>query len=150
MFARLIPVMLTLTVLGAVSALAHGLALAAAGLDYPLLPYVGAAAAVVAWSLCLVSIANLAILWARETYTAALIAFIPITLAMLPGSIYMYRPDLFEAAPLIRSIFVFPMTLLWHPDFSARWGIVLAALFLGLTIGLIAAAGRSVEARDIR
>jgi hypothetical protein len=147
--ARLIPIMLVLTTIGAISALVHGLALAAAGLAYDWQSYLGAAAAVVAWTVCLVGIANLAIFSARETYTAALLAFIPIAVAILPGSIYMYRPDLFDDAPLLRAILVFPMTLLWHPGFSARWGIALAALLLSLTIILMAASGRRIEARDI-
>jgi hypothetical protein len=149
MFARVIPIMLILTVLGAISVLVHGLALVAAGLHYPWLPYLGASAVVVAWTVCLVGIVNLAILSARETYTAALIAFLPIAIAILPSSIYMYRPDLFEGAPLFRAIFVFPTNLLWHPDFSARWGIALATLFFCLTIALIAVSGRWLEARDI-
>jgi hypothetical protein len=61
----------------------------------------------------------------------------------------MYRPDLFDDAPLLRAILVFPMTLLWHPGFSARWGIALAALLFSITIALMAASGRRIEARDI-
>ena len=139
MLARVIPIMLMLTAVGAISALVHWLALIAAGLDYPWLPYLGASAVVVAWTVCLVAIANLAILSARETYSAVLIAFIPIAVAILPGSIYMYRPDLFEGMPLVRAIVVFPMTLLWHPDFSARWGIALATLLFSVMIALIVA-----------
>jgi hypothetical protein len=149
MLARVTPIILMVAVLGAIAALVHWFALAAAGLDYPALPYLGASAAVVAWTVCLVAIVNLAILAARETYTAAIIAFIPIALAILPGSVYMYRPDLFDGAPLLRAIFVFPMTLLWHPEFSARWGIALAAVFFGFAIALIAASGRRIEMRDI-
>jgi hypothetical protein len=149
MLARLIPIMLVLTASGTISALVHWLALVAAGLDYQWLSYLGASAVVVAWTVCLVGIVNLAILSARETYTAALIAFIPIAAAILPGSIYMYRPDLFDGAPLFRAMFVFPITLLWHPDFSARWGIALAALLFGITVALIVASGRRIEARDI-
>ena len=149
MLARLIPIMLVLTALGAISALLHWFALVAAGLDYPWLPYLGASAAVIAWTVCLVGIVNLAILSARETYTAALIAFIPIAVAILPGSIYMYRPDLFDGAPQFRAVFVFPMTLLWHPDFSARWGLALAAVFFGIAFALGAASGRRIETRDV-
>ncbi len=149
MLARVIPIVLMLTVLGASSALVHWLALVAAGLDYPWPPYLGASAVVVAWTVCLVAIANLAILSARDTYGAALIAFIPIAVAILLGSIYMYRPDLFEDVPLLRTNVVFPLTLLWHPDFSARWGLALATLLFSVTIALIVASGRRIEARDV-
>jgi hypothetical protein len=70
-------------------------------------------------------------------------------MAILPGSIYMYRPDLFDGAPHVRNILVFLMTLLWHPEFSARWGITLALLFFSIAIVLIAASGRNIEARDV-
>ena len=149
MLARLIPIMLTLTAMYVISALVHWFALAAAGLNYPVLPYLGASAVVLAWTLCLVGIVNLAILAARETYSAALIAFIPIAVSILPGTIYMYRPDVFEGAPLLRAIFVFPMTLLWHPDLSARWGIPLGALLVCIAIALVAAAGRRMETSDV-
>ena len=149
MLARLVPTMLVLTALGAISALVHWFALVAAGLDYPWPPYLGASAAVVAWTVCLLGVVNLLVLFARDTYSAVLIAFIPISIAILPGSIYMYRPDLFDGAPLLRAILVFPMTLLWHPDFSARWGVVLAAFLFGVAIALIAASGRRMEARDV-
>ena len=149
MLARLIPIMLILTALYVISAFVHWFALAAAGLNYPLWPYLGASAVVCAWTLCLVGIVNLAILAARETYTAALIAFIPIAVSILPGMIYMYRPDVFEGAPLVRAIFVFPMTLLWHPDFSAHWGIPLGALLVCVTVVLVAASGQRMEKRDV-
>ena len=55
MLARVIPIMLMLTAVGAISALVHWLALIAAGLDYPWLPYLGASAVVVAWTVCLVA-----------------------------------------------------------------------------------------------
>jgi hypothetical protein len=42
-----------------------------------------------------------------------------------------------------------PMTLLWHPGFIARWGIGLAALLFSITIVLMAASGRRIEARNI-
>jgi hypothetical protein len=150
MFARLLPIMVTVTSLGTSSALVLWLALASAGLDFPLLPLIGASAVVIAWTACLVSIVNIVILATRETYTAALIAFAILAFAMLPGSVYMYRPDLFTDAPLLRTLLVFPLTLLWHASFSARWGLPLAALFLGITVALIAAAGERIEARDVR
>jgi hypothetical protein len=149
MLARIAPVMLVIVGLAIVSAMVHFLALRAAGLDYPLRVYLGAAAAVIAWTLCLVAIVNVAILFVRDTYAALLVAFIPMAASILPGLIYMYRPDVFEDAPLLRAIAVFPNTLIWHPDFSARWGLALAAVFCCAALILVAAAGRCLDARDI-
>jgi hypothetical protein len=149
MLARVVPVMLVVVGLGIVSAMAHWLALVVAGLEYPLRVYLGAATAVLAWTLCLVAIVNVAILFVRDTYSALLVAFIPMAASILPGLIYMYRPDVFEGAPLLRAIVVFPNTLIWHPDFSARWGILLGAFFCCAALALVAAAGKCIEARDV-
>jgi hypothetical protein len=149
MLARIAPIMLLVAGLSLVSAMVHWLALRAAGFDYSLPVYVGAATAVIAWTLLLVAIVNLVILFVRDAYSALLVAFIPMAISILPGLIYMYRPDVFEHTPLLRAIAVFPSTLIWHPDFSARWGLLLAAAFCCAALGLIAAAGKCIDARDI-
>jgi energy-coupling factor transporter ATP-binding protein EcfA2 len=102
---------------------------------------------VAAYAVALVCLVNLAVLHARETYTALLSAFVPMAAALLPGMFYMYRPDLF--VPLIRTLVVFPLNLVWYPDFSRQWGLLLAALLLALAAGLIAAAGRRIERKDV-
>ena len=149
MLARLIPILLTVVGIYTLCAIAHWLALWMAGLTYAPGAFIGAAAAVLAWTLLLVSIVNFAILSARETYVALLIAFIPITVSILPSMIYMYRPDVFAEAPLVRDVVVFPMSLVWYPDFAARWGPPLAGLFFGLTLVLAAASGWRIEQRDV-
>ena len=141
--------MLLIVGLAIISAMVHWLSLRAAGLDYSLRVYFGAATAVIAWTLLLVAIVNVAILFVRDTYAALLIAFIPMAVSMLPGLIYMYRPDVFEDAPLLRAIAIFPNTLIWHLDFSTRWGLVLAAVFCCAALALIAIAGKCIDARDI-
>jgi ABC-type Na+ efflux pump permease subunit len=149
MLARLIPVMVTMALLSGGAVLILWLVLPLAGLTYPALPFVGASAVIVGWTACLVAITHFATLSARETYSAALIAFIVIGIALLPGSLYIYRPDLFAEAPLFRAIVIFPLTLLWHPDFTAQWGVPLASVLIFLTIGLIAASGWRVARRDV-
>lgn len=149
MLARLIPILLTVVGIYTLSIISHWLALRIAGLPYAPGAFIGAAAAVLAWTLLLVSIVNFAILSARETYVALLIAFIPITLSILPSMIYMYRPDVFAGAPLVRAVVVFPMSLVWYPDFATRWGLPLAGLFLGFALAFAAASGWRIERRDV-
>ena len=132
LFARLIPAIAVMLGLAALSAAAHWLALMAAGLSYAPLAYAGAAAAVVAEAIVLVSVVNLAVLGVREIYSALLIAFIPIAVAILPGMIYMYRPDVFAGTPVLRDLIVFPMNLVWYAEFSQHWGFPLAALLLAI------------------
>ncbi|MGE0752428.1 hypothetical protein [Pseudorhodoplanes sp.] len=149
MLARIIPIVIIVLGLGVLSAIAHWLALIAAGLKFPLLVYFGAAAAVLGWTVCLLAIVNLAILAVRDTYSALVVAFIPLLASILPGVIYMYRPDVFEGAPMLRATAVFPNTLVWHPEFSARWGAIIAIALCGAGVMLIGAAARQIERRDI-
>jgi hypothetical protein len=149
MLARFLPILLTLISIYTMCAIAHWMALWMAGLTYSPAAFIGAAAAVLAWTLLLVSIVNFAILNARETYLALLIAFIPITISILPSMVYMYRPDVFAEAPLLRAVVIFPMNLVWYPDFAVRWGLALAGLFLALALAFAAASGWRIERRDV-
>lgn len=149
MLGRLIPIMATITGLGIVAAVVLWMALASAGLGFPLPAYIGASAIVIAWTVCLVAITNVAVLFVHETYSAALTAFAVMMVALLPDSIYMYRPDVFAGAPLLRSLIVFPLTLMWNLDFTASWGFGLAGLLVIVALGLTAASGWLIEARDV-
>ena len=149
MLARLLPILLTAIGMYAVSVTAHWGALRMAGLAYPPGAFIGAGLAVLAWTLFLIGSVNFAILSARETYVALLIAFVPIAISLLPGMVYMYRPDVFLGAPDVRDLIVFPMNLVWYPDFAARWGSSIAALFLALAVAVAYAAGWRIERRDV-
>ena len=149
MLARLVPIVLTVVGIYTLCAIAHWLVLPMAGLVYPPGAFMGAAAAVLAWTLLLVSIVNFAILSARETSVALLIAFVPITISILPGMIYMYRPDLFADAPLLRALVVFPLNLVWYPGFATHWGMPLAGVFFALACTFVAASGWRMERGDV-
>ena len=147
--ARLAPALLTAVAIFVVGALAHRLALGAAGLAYPLRPLVGANFALLAWTICLICFVNLAVMGARDTSTALLVAFVPMVASILPGTVYMYRPDIFDAAPRVRALIVFPLNLVWYPDFSASWGFALGGLLLAMSAGWVAAAAWRLEKRDV-
>jgi ABC-type transport system involved in multi-copper enzyme maturation permease subunit len=149
LFAKVIPPAVTMIGLGIVSAAACWFALAAAGLSYDPLAYAAAAAAIPAAVVLLVSIVNLAVLGAREIYSALLIAFVPIAVSILPSMIYMYRPDVFAGVPTLRDLIIFPMNLVWFPDFSRHWGFPLAATLLAIAAGLVTIAGWRIERRDV-
>ncbi len=59
---------------------------------------------------------NLVFLFARETYYAALLAFLVFAGAVLPAGIFIYRPDVFQDQAVLRNIFVFPGNLLWFGE----------------------------------
>jgi hypothetical protein len=150
MAAKLLPILLVMIVIAAVTAAVHWLALPAAGLAYDPSAYAGAAAVIVGWAICLVALVNVLILRARDTFSALLTAFIPAIVSMFPGMIYMYRPDVFADAPALRDVVVFPMNLVWYPEVAIHWGPPLAALLLGLAVAFSAFACWLVERRDVR
>lgn len=149
LLAKLIPVLLTTAGIGVFGSMVNIAALAAAGLAYDFPAGAASSAVVIAWVILLVALVNLLILGARDSYTALLIAFVPQFLALFPGMLYLYRPDLFAEAPAVRDILVFPMNLVWYPEFAARWGWPLTILMLGIAILLVALAGLWIERRDV-
>lgn len=149
LWAKLLPILLMVAALFVIGALAHWLALQAAGLAYPLRALAGANFALLGWTICLVCFVNLCALHVRDTYAALLVAFVPMLVTILPSTIYMYRPDVFEAVPRARDIVVFPLNLVWYPDFSAGWGFALGGLFLVMAACLVATAGWIFKKRDV-
>ena len=79
--------------------------------------------------LFLVCLLNYLFLYVRESYYGLVIAIVAWTLTLVPGSLYVYRPDLFS---LTMRDFVFPANLLWYgnPIVSNAPG-VLALLGVG-------------------
>src|SRR5690606_36311127 len=121
MLGRLLPVIARATGLGAVAAAFHWAGLAAAGLPYDPSQFFGASAVAIAWAVLLVALVNLLVLDARDSYTALLIASVPMMGSMLPGMLYAYRPDVFEGMPTVRDVVVFPMNLVWFRRLAAPW-----------------------------
>jgi hypothetical protein len=150
MAAKFLPILFATIVIGVVTAAVHWLALPAAGLAYDPSGYAGAATVVIGWTVCLITLVNVLILRARDTFAALLIAFIPAMVSMFPGMIYIYRPDVFADAPAVRAAVVFPVNLVWYPEVAIHWGLPLAAFLLCLAAAFIALAGWLMEHRDVR
>jgi hypothetical protein len=66
--------------------------------------------------LALLALLNLVFLFAKETYYAVLLAFMMFALAVLPGSIFIYRPDVFLNHATLRNLLIFPGNLLWFSE----------------------------------
>lgn len=149
MLAKLLPVMAKATGIGVIAAAFHWAGLVAARLPYDPLAFFGAVSITIGWAVLLIGLVNLIVLDARDSYTAVLIAFVPMFVSMFPGMISMYRPDIFDGRPTLKDTIVFPMNLIWHKGLSGHWGAVLASLMLALAISLAGVAGRSIERRDV-
>lgn len=147
--AKLLPILGAALAIGALAGGAHAAGLAAAGLGYPIRPLVGATCVVVGLAVLLVALVHLLIIPSRDSYTALLVAFVPMLLVLFPAMIYLYRPDVFAGSPALKELVVFPMNLIWHKDAMARWGAPIGALLVAASIPLAVLAGRRLERREV-
>jgi hypothetical protein len=67
-----------------------------------------------------------------------------------PGITFMYRPDVFEVAPALRDILVFPLNLIRYPGFTMQWGAAIAVGLLLVATVLVLLAGRLSNGRTWR
>lgn len=135
LLARTLPVLGATLLLGVVLSAACALAMA---------PYAGgrvgpglglaAGLGVTATTIAQLALANLLHLRTRDGFQALLASFGLWILPLLPTSVYLYRPDLFEARPGLASWVVAPVNWLWLGE---QAGLV-AGLGL-LAAGLLAA-----------
>lgn len=84
----------------------------------------------------------------RDSFHALLIAALVWFTPTIPTAVLIYRPDLYEDHPVLRSTIVMA-TLLWHDATSAWCGPLALALALPLCALLLALAGRILEKTDI-
>jgi ABC-type transport system involved in multi-copper enzyme maturation permease subunit len=151
LFARVLPSFAVIGAVGAVLSLFLPLKIAlingTADLDVAGVFCTGLATTAAA--LVLLALLNLVFLYTRETYHAVTVAVLLYMAAAMPGAVFMYRPDVYAAHPLVRSLLVFPPNLLWFSAMLPRWmpGLVLAAV--GVTAVLLAAGGRRLQRVDV-
>jgi ABC-type transport system involved in multi-copper enzyme maturation permease subunit len=148
-FAKLVPSFIVLVVVGAAGAVVHAGAMLACDLKVAPKAYIGAIAAILAFTILLLAITNLLMLTVRDSFAALVAAFVPFMAAMLPGIVFMYRPDFFAAISGLADYIAFPANLLWHPDVAARFGVPISLTLALAAGGLIAIAGRVLERKDI-
>jgi hypothetical protein len=149
LLARLIPIIFSTIAAGSGAGAIHGLCAAALGLDVEPRSFSVTVGVIVALSVCLIGLVNLLILFTNDSYTALLVAFLPMMITFFPGITFMYRPDVFEAAPALRDILVFPLNLIWYPGFARQWGAAIAVGFLLVATGLVLVAGSLLERKDV-
>lgn len=145
MIAKLGPILVGLTVMGALAAAVHGWAMHVLEmpLDWP--AYRGASAIVVSLTVCLVAVVNLLLVNSRDSHSAIMIACAPALLAMVPGVVYLYRPDVYETVPRLAAVIVFPGNLVWQGAWAARWGMAVSAGWLALAAVLALLAGERLR-----
>ncbi len=144
--ARSAPALASVLLLGVGLSLANALTLWPWLGSAALVPVLSAGLTITAASLALMAILNLAFLGLREVEHAVLLAFAAIVAPLLPTSVLIYRPDLFEG-PSISPALAFPASLLWGGGVSPGTAALALAAAVGLTVGLVAVAARRLDRR---
>jgi hypothetical protein len=121
----------------------------AVGLTLDLAAYAGTIAAILGLTLLMLSLANLLMLFVRDSFAAVLISFAVFMAVFIPSIVYLYRPDTYLTSPISADVAVFPLTLQWHPDVAAVWGYLIGLGFAAVAAGLVLAAGAILSRRDI-
>jgi hypothetical protein len=143
--ARALPVLASTVAQGGILALACGAAAAFAASEPGDSTAAGAFAATLvltAGVVVLLALVNLILVRVADTAQGLLIAFVAWTLPLLPASVMVYRPDLFEGHALTASLLVLPANLVWHE--AAMLAAAPAALAAAMAIALALTAGAGV------
>lgn len=137
--SKLVPTALVLTLVNLVgmAAFAVGVPVFPGPAGFNVGAFVATGLLVFALSTVMLAIVNLAFLFVRDTYNAILVASAVFIATVLPGGMYIYRPDLYT--PAMKDMLVFPANLLWHEDDA----VAIAA------IGLSVAPGRGGRAHRV-
>lgn len=149
MAARLIPIIGLLTLTGALSTAAALGTMQVMGLDANYAALAGACAVTIGLAVAMIALVNFILLGTRDTYTGLAVGFLPMLAFWIPGGAFMYRPDFFDANPIMRDLVVFPLNLLWRADVMQQsWLPITAGLFaVALTLAWLA--GWRLEQRDV-
>jgi hypothetical protein len=99
--------------------------------------------------LSLLTLLNLVFLFAKETYYAVLLAFVVFTLLVLPGGIFMYRPDIFQNHAALRGLVIFPGNLLWFSESLPKIMPIILIAAVAAGVLLLAESSRRLRRLDI-
>lgn len=136
--AKLLPLARNIVVMGLVLMGVAGEIVGWLSGRFDFLQFVAATAILISFVLCLLALLNWLLLFVTETYYATLIGFSGFMLTLLPISLYLYRPDIYDNAPILAALLAFPANLLWYPDTLPRIGILIV---LGLWLATAAFVG---------
>jgi hypothetical protein len=150
MLARIIPSFAVLLVAGVISAIVHAMAMIALGLTFDTAAYAGTIAAILGFVLLMLAVANILLLFARDSFAALVIGFAVFMGSFLPSIVYLYRPDAYGGASGLADILVFPTNLMWHPSFAAIYGPVIGFVFAALAMASVGLASWVLNSRDVR
>ncbi len=142
--ARSAPALLASAAVGTGISVANAVTLSLWLGDVALVPILAIGLAITAFALALLAVLNLAYLWLREVEHAVLLAFAVAIMPLLPTSLLIYRPDLFEGSE--PGLFAaFPASLMWHGGVSLGTALGLLAGALALAAALVAVAARRLD-----
>jgi hypothetical protein len=102
-----------------------------------------------AFALILLALLNVVFLFSSETYYATLLAFILFALVVLPGSLFMYRPDVFQENAALRDLIVFPCNLLWRGESLPKLTPALLLSAVAINALSLIVSGRCLKRMDV-
>ncbi|GHE37656.1 hypothetical protein GCM10017673_45130 [Streptosporangium violaceochromogenes] len=146
--SKLVPTAAVLTLVGLVgmAAFAAGVLAFAGPADFNGGAFAATGLLVLALSAVMLAIVNLAFLFVRDTYNAIVVASAVFIATVLPGGMYIYRPDLYS--PALKNTVVFPANLLWHEDDAVAVAAIGLPALLAVAVALTALAGLRLRRTD--
>jgi ABC-type transport system involved in multi-copper enzyme maturation permease subunit len=103
---------------------------------------------ITAVTLTLLALLNLMFLFSPETYYSVALAFVVFMFTVLPGSIFMYRPDVFQGQATL-DLILFPANLLWHGELLPKITPIILLVAAAISILSLVGGGRRLKKLDI-
>lgn len=144
--ARSAPALASVLLLGAGLTVANALTLWPWLGGAALVPVLSAGLVITAVSVALLAALNLVFLRLREVEHAVLLAFAAIVAPLLPTSVLIYRPDVFEG-PELSPALAFPASLLWGGGVTPGTAALALAAALAASVAFVALAARRLDRR---
>jgi hypothetical protein len=130
--ARLLPILINGARMGLAAQAAGGLAVWHIIGPFDRTQFLWSSALIVALILFTLCLYNLMFLFIRDSYHAMVVALVVWTVTLGPGSLYVYRPDLFSSSG---RVLVFPANLIWYQSPIQVYGpIILGGLAVGSAV----------------
>ncbi len=150
LFSRLLPVLFSSLILSLLFILSCAgiIQILNGQADFVIQNYLASTAICLSLGLFMALLVQRLFLWLKDSYNAVLAGFFCLLLPVLPSSLLMYRPDLFEHFPALKLYVVFPANLIWlnHEVISLAYWLV--PILLMLSIALIWQTASILEHRD--
>jgi ABC-2 family transporter len=151
--ARVAPVLLSSAVVGVVMTLVTALVVrpfTGEGASVSVAGTLGAGLLLTSLAVLLLSLLVVPLLLVRDSFQGLLIAFILWMGPMLPSTVLLYRPDLYEGRERLRDLLALGPNLVWFDASMLRLGLLSVGVALGVAWGALVLGARVFERAELR